>query len=127
MLNNKLHYSRKDFFLHATKCIFKGAPFDTYNDELGFGFQNSGSWFGVETTTANLQTNAWYHVTAIYEASMQTVRIYRNGELINTGTVPASLQSNDSVLRIGRNAGSSELFQGRIDEVRIYAEALTEN
>lgn len=72
----------------------KGTDYELaqYGDEVRMYIGSSSNY---ETTdTANLQTNTWYHVIGVYDASGQTVSIYVNGVLqdsTTTGTIPGSI------------------------------------
>jgi chitodextrinase len=72
--------------------------------------------------------NTWYYVAGVYNAAAQTLDIYVNGVLDDgalRGTVPAA-QTNSSVnANIGRRTGGL-LFQGTIDEVRVYNWAVSQ-
>jgi hypothetical protein len=100
----------------------------TSGDELEF-YYASGSWQVYATSSANLAINRWYYVAATYDGS--TIKIYLNGKLLNgsciAGTCNVSLPSNDNNnLAIGRAGDNpTEYFQGTIDEIRIYDQALS--
>lgn len=77
-----------------------------------------------------LELNTWYHVTAVYERG--TVSLYINGEFVSsqTGSQNAIVQNAYS-LRIGAahpNSVKPEelLWNGSLDDVRIYRKALNE-
>lgn len=68
----------------------------------------------------------WSHVAATYDGV--TLQIYINGALrgstsLLNGTIPASSQP----IWIGANDLNGNPFRGRIDEVRIYNRALSQN
>ena len=71
-----------------------GFQLDTTVDKgtrtIGFKLTNSsgGQMFRYGATT--LQTNTWYYVTGVYDATTQTLNVYLNGQLDNgvlVGTV----------------------------------------
>src|SRR5207253_1061277 len=71
--------------------------------------------------------NTWYYVTGVYDATAGTLNIYVNGVLDNgvlSGTVPPSQYNAPANVNVGQRGGGY-LFQGRIDEVRIYSRALS--
>ncbi|QQG47496.1 MAG: DUF2341 domain-containing protein [Candidatus Woesebacteria bacterium] len=58
----------------------------------------------VTTNSVSLQTNKWYQVEAVYNASGQTVTIYVNGiaqASTTTGTIPASISDSGNAFNIG--------------------------
>ena len=73
-------------------------------DEIRFYVDSESNY---ETTdAANLAVGTWYHVTAVYTASAQTVDIYINGLLqasTTTGTIPTSIGDDASTFYIGSN------------------------
>ncbi|MEV4473439.1 LamG-like jellyroll fold domain-containing protein [Nonomuraea sp. NPDC049504] len=72
---------------------------------------------------ANLPLNTWSHLAATYDGT--TLRMYVNGTEVATNVIGGDLRTGTGPLRIGGNGGSGEHFGGQIDEVRIYARALT--
>ncbi len=95
----------------------------------GTGGFNLGS--DVNTTFTSL----WYHMTIVFDASAQTLKIYRNGNQIGT-TVSTSgsaifKYNNRFVIGGGSNADGSAAaakgFSGKIDEVYVFNKALNQN
>ena len=90
---------------------------------IGFKLTSSsgGQMFRYGTTA--LQTNTWYHIAGVYNATTKTMDVYLNGVLDNgalVGTVTASQQNSTANVNIGRRPGTSGFeFAGRIDDVRI--------
>lgn len=89
---------------------------------LSFGFY-SGGW-REHFATVGPTVGAWSHVAATYSDVANQVRLYLNGSEVLSATETASLATNAEQLRIGIGF-SNEGFAGRIDEVRVYARALT--
>jgi hypothetical protein len=72
--------------------------------------------------------NTWYYVAGVYDAAARTLNIYVNGVLDNgvlSDTVPASQYNDPANVNIGQRGGGF-LFQGTIDEVRLYSRALSQ-
>jgi hypothetical protein len=71
-----------------------------------------------------LPLNTWTHLSATYDGS--TIRLYRNGALVSSLSYAGSIQTSTGPLDIGANmVWTDEVFNGRIDEVRVYNRALT--
>jgi hypothetical protein len=72
--------------------------------------------------------NEWTHAACTFDAGTGTARVYFNGELSGTDT-DAALDSNDlSIVRIGQyddTVSDSDVFDGAMDDVRIYNHALS--
>ena len=66
-----------------------------------------------------LETGRWYHVAGVYDGS--TIKIYVNGNLQNTKSADSTLNFSSFDLNIGESGGfSGRIFDGKIDEVRIW-------
>lgn len=95
---------------------------------INFGlFDTSGNLLSAQTSQS---LNTWVHYIGVYDVSEKTVNLYENGVLVDsvdnpsfTGNLDISSQLN---LRIGRRDNSTtDNWDGRIDEVRIYNRALS--
>lgn len=77
-----------------------------------------------ESTTEVLADGLWHHVVATKNGA--TVKLYIDG-VDRTGTVTnETCQSNTAALTIGAENTVEEFFKGSIDEVAVYATALSE-
>lgn len=74
--------------------------------------------------TAALALNAWTHLATTYDGA--TLRLYVNGNLVQSQAVSGSMPPSTNPLRIGGNLAWGEYFAGRIDEVRIHNRALSQ-
>lgn len=70
-----------------------------------------------------INTNQWYHLAFVYDASTSTQSIYVNGVLDVSGAGHAPLNA-DGPIRIG-SYGTSGGFNGEIDEVQFWNSALS--
>jgi hypothetical protein len=78
-----------------------------------------------------LQVNTWYHMAGVYNASAQTLTVYVNGQPDNgvlLGAVTGTQQNPAQSVHVGQRPGvpGTYNFRGRIDDVRIYARALSQ-
>ena len=79
-------------------------------------------------TTSDIDISGWTHVCVVLDRTAGTVYVYINGV-----SVPVTLDhddalptvNNNSPLYVGGNPAVSSLYQGLIDEVRIYDRALS--
>lgn len=82
--------------------------------------------------TTNINTGLWTHVSAVYESSITTgpnVFLYINGllELSGNFTGYATLTTTTTTgFRIGTRLDGINLFEGAIDEVKVYNYARTQ-
>jgi len=76
-----------------------------------------------------LLLRTWYHIAGVYDARLQTLDVYLNGEKDNgclLGTVKGRQQISGMNTYIGKRASANGFeFAGSIDDVRIYSRALT--
>ena len=81
-----------------------------------------GSDLDTRGTTA-VANNVWTYLAATYDGA--NLRLYVNGTLVSTRAVTGSISASTGALRIGGNGTWGEWFGGLIDNVRIYARALS--
>ena len=106
-----------------------GAP------EASFQIATSASVLAtVETLPLNpMPTGTWYHLAGVFTPdsvadanSDGTLAIYVNGVLANSKTTSAGSQHNSTAnVAIGARSDGTVPFDGRIDDVRIYDQALS--
>ena len=84
-----------------------------------------GTFSGTEVFgTAILATNTWTHLTTTYDGA--TLRLYVNGVEISSLARTGAIATSTNPLQIGGDSIYGQLFQGMIDEVRVYNRALTQ-
>ncbi|MEO5967542.1 MAG: LamG-like jellyroll fold domain-containing protein [Ferruginibacter sp.] len=83
------------------------------------GNLGGGNLTEVTDPTGPVIIGVWTHVAVTYDAATNTTNLYKNGILVNSAS-PASPFTNDGPQQIGA-FNSSFLFQGDIDEVRIWS------
>lgn len=97
-------------------------------DNLLLAIVNSGTYVERCSNTV-LQTNKWYFVVGIYDASAQTMDVYINGSLddgtLLNGPVPSSFSNTTANFAIGGSIITGAYFHGKIDDPRIYNRALS--
>ncbi|MCV6608475.1 MAG: hypothetical protein OIF32_09690, partial [Campylobacterales bacterium] len=88
---------------------------------------NGSNWGSYSITTTDVvPTGEWVHVAATRQSGTGTVKVYINGMLVDTQTDDTgSTGDNANPLRIGAHGGGAELFDGKIDEVRVWSDVRT--
>ena len=74
--------------------------------------------------STTLSANTWYHITGIYDGA--DIKVYVNGVedgTHNVGSITGT--ANNENLQIGGRSDSTDMFDGFIDDVRIYNRALS--
>ncbi len=88
----------------------------------------------IAITSAPINDNIWHHITGTYSGISGMLRLYVDGELVNTsaqdftGSVletTALSNGNFEVGRFSQNTADQEYFFGSIDEVRVFNAELT--
>ena len=93
--------------------------FRVINGKLGVAFYANDHDF----TATGLTDGNWHHVVATYDGSV--AKVYLDGNLIGTGSAGA-VSTNSGNFAIGAyNNGVDALFNGSIDQVRIFNDSLT--
>ena len=76
------------------------------------------------THNTALNVSQWYNVGATYDGS--NLKLYLNGNLVETQTASGAIAADASLLTLGRNpVANTKYFKGKIDEVRVFNSALT--
>ncbi|HEY6167304.1 MAG TPA: right-handed parallel beta-helix repeat-containing protein, partial [Verrucomicrobiae bacterium] len=89
-------------------------------ENANFGiFTGGGVW-----EPAGATSNQWQHIAVVFTPS--NIEFYKNGVRFSYGSMPL-FGGSSAPLRIARNPGFGEHFQGRIDEVSVYNRALASN
>ncbi len=122
-LNQKPTY---DMGLIAKRDSNSSSPFIlslTKAGKLGFeGFDGS-SWVGLWPEGGTVPVGEWAHVALSYQAGGEAT-LYLNGKRVASRKVERALAGNDQGMLIGKDAFRGS-FSGAIDEVQIFAAALT--
>ena len=77
-------------------------------------------------TNYKFELHTWYFVTFSWDGN--EIKIYVNGIIIDSQSFSPSVSVDDYPLEIGRHTpGGTEYMNGKLDEVRIYNRALSED
>jgi alpha-L-arabinofuranosidase len=96
---------------------------------FGFARLNSDANGGANVASASSApvVNRWYHIVGVEDVSAGTLSLYVDGQLEGTAAHAGGWQANGNTI-IGHgfyNGGLTDNFYGSIDEVTMYASALT--
>ena len=96
----------------------------TSNDNI-FLFWNDGSSHQniVYAVPGSIQTNTWYHVVGTFKSGSQ--KLYLNGVEVASGAAADTITYYNQEVWIGRGNWGG-YFDGKLDDVRIYNYALTQ-
>lgn len=99
--------------------------YQTSTDEFRFQWVNTSGTFYTARYTGGVSTGRWYHLVGVKDST--AVRIYINGAATNTITASptGTLYNSDGDVHIGADDGSTDVLDGKYDEVKIYNYART--
>ena len=100
--------------------------FDFQGSKLRLGARAADGASFVSSTTAKdvAELNSWVHIAASIDTDTETIKLYKNGELLKTDSSFSFSQftnSNSNAIRLGSAANDVNYFPGQIDEFRIYS------
>jgi concanavalin A-like lectin/glucanase superfamily protein len=93
-----------------------------------FASDSTGAAITTANATAAPVVGTWYHVAAVYNSSAQTMALYVNGVLQQSVSFTSPWQATGAT-QIGRTrygGNPVSMFQGSIDDARLYQSALTQ-
>lgn len=84
---------------------------------------HNGGWSAVQDSEL-LDAGIWYHVAVTYDLATTTMKLYKNGIFVAENNAVPAFTGN--AVRIGAFDANSNLFNGVIDEARIWNKVLTQ-
>ena len=91
---------------------------------LGGGVK-SPSWNSVVSSTNAININEWCCVTMTLDLTNSSIKFFKNGVNIYSGSFSASISGNTDPLMVAQNTGASENLNGIINNVKVYNRALS--
>ena len=86
------------------------------------GIPDTLNWNGIGS--APVVEDEWAFLVMTYDATTQIKQLYVNGELDGEQTVPLPVNPSPNALGIGGRADGGALFNGSIDDVKVYGYVL---
>ncbi|RYD46747.1 MAG: LamG domain-containing protein [Verrucomicrobiaceae bacterium] len=77
----------------------------------------------LRSTSTTHTNNVWEHVAYTYNNG--NIQVFRNGILVYSPVATAFNNETSATFAIGMDAGYASFFNGRIDEIQIYDNAMT--
>ena len=92
--------------------------------KLRFRLKTNGVTSTLISNGASLTVGQWVHVAAVYNGS--SMLLYQNGSLVGSLAKSGSISTSNSMVWLGNNPPYADrAFDGLIDEVRVYQNALS--
>lgn len=106
-------------FSYGTADVGKacGGSFNASNVEF-FGYANN-----LSASTTNVQSE-WYFFTYTYDGT--NAKIYKNGQLLTTVAKNWNTTANGNLLYLGVGVGGEYVFNGAIDDLKVYNYVLSD-
>ncbi len=104
---------------------YYGVFLDGLNSTRRFAFLANNQIAQQQNSTGTVANNVWSHLVATFANG--TLRLYRDGQLdrtIETGRALTTFSS--AMMMIAGSDNGLDLFQGDLDEIRLYNRALTD-
>jgi len=114
VFNNTTHSS--PYFSYGLHMLANAQPRVWISRTGGAAFQPG--------ATNSIRAGRWHHLAGVYNGA--TLRLFLDGKQVASGNVTGNLIGYDTVLRLGINGGLTEPMAGKMDDVRIYNRALTD-
>ncbi|MFC1569544.1 LamG-like jellyroll fold domain-containing protein [bacterium] len=109
---------------HAYAIKHRGIIDDPDANEFEFFVYVGGGWYSAKSFSDAAYNGFWHHFAGTYDGSV--LILYINGEFIATTECTGPINAVTDALNVGRNSQKPDrLYDGLIDEVRIYSRALT--
>nr|WP_294895593.1 LamG-like jellyroll fold domain-containing protein [uncultured Pedobacter sp.] len=99
------------------------------NNLIYFSVDDDVNKTSISFSSATFLTNNWVHVVVMRDVATKTLKIYRNGTLVVSGTENATSLSNgianSNPLYFGNAYGLTAPFTGSLDEIKVFNYALS--
>ena len=92
-----------------------------FNNSNLYHFQNGSNHYVANTNVVN----AWVHYVFTYDGTVS--KIYKNGVVLGTNTIPFNTINNGDLFRLGlTESGGQNYFNGAVDDLKIYNYAISD-
>lgn len=93
-----------------------------------YGLTLKATMYGANLNTEDVFERGMWHYVVVTAQKVGNINIYINGELKASGVIPSGVDWEKAILTIGDLRENRKLgFDGKIDDLIIYATALSEN
>ncbi|WP_226646808.1 PA14 domain-containing protein [Microbulbifer variabilis] len=126
LISNKYYYGRNGGFAFTTSSNGSIKALISAQDHDNHSYNT----VRVEATQGVIDDGNWHHVAMVADFSSEQLTLYVDGEVVGQGdlsTLVGEINQYESAIGDGSGGGdgSSQGFQGYLDDLRIYRKALT--
>ena len=120
-------YGEKNYFnlWVDSSNLFQIGLNETTNGKLTIAAKHSGTWYVYQTSSSSIisSLNQWYHI--VVNRSSSDLKIYVNGSFIESANNYYDKTYNTFNIGSGKSTSNNTFFAGKIDQLRIFAKALS--
>jgi Concanavalin A-like lectin/glucanases superfamily len=91
---------------------------------ISFSERSSGNAIGLVSNIA-VDDGNWHHIVCVADVESKQTKIYIDGVLDKSGTFSGDLIDCDTSLAVGGRIGGTYLFDGTMDEIKIFRKSLS--
>ena len=102
------------------KGLSYGVGYIVADQKFSFGLATDINPWSDYPINKTIQDEEWYHLACTYDKSVEKLKVYLDGELKKEYDLKGSIKVNTNNVKIGSG------FNGTIDEVAIFNQALTQ-
>jgi len=102
-----------------------GAHIWQYNSESDLFLNPRGTCDSFEASGA-INLDQWSHYAVVYDGAANEFRAYVDGSLVKTSSQNCDVDTASSTLRLANRVGGDRYLNGKLDEVKIYSRALSQ-
>jgi len=92
------------------------------------GFETRVNVVGSNNTavipSSKVSTGNWYHIVGVFNHETDETKIYLDGSLEDTQSADSGAEGLTDI-QIGKSDGAPALYEGRVDDARLYSKELT--
>ncbi|MCH2203958.1 MAG: PKD domain-containing protein, partial [Fuerstiella sp.] len=81
----------------------------------------------VNSPTGLIQAGQWYHFATVVDASAGNQKLFVNGELVGSGTIPSTrnIHNTSGAWRLGNSPSGESSFNGALDDFAVFNKVLS--
>ncbi|KKU31339.1 MAG: FG-GAP repeat protein [Candidatus Amesbacteria bacterium GW2011_GWC1_46_24] len=95
------------------------------SNQLRFRLKTNGTTSTLIANNGGVPLDQWVHIAAVYDGV--TMKLYQDGAEVGSTNKTGTVSNSTNDVLIGANPNNYSVFDGVVDEVHLFEEALTQN
>lgn len=116
-----------NFSDEAYSLQFWGNSSGKSNKYLAFALNDNNGNQYFTYSNSKLELNKWYHIALVWNSDSYYAKLYINGVLDKQITISHPIKNSSGDLFIGCQYNKGYTFHGKMDQVRLWSQALSQN